>query len=727
MKYAPIFSIVKNIRQISVKSATWDALLTLRRQTAGGAFAPQVGGGRLVKPLNWRDFGSGVHRRAVAPAAARARAWRDWVRQNDPVYAAARHPGAAEKWALGLVLGLMLAVALFLALFDWNMLRGPIGRWASAKYDRQIALTGDLDVNLFSWTPSAVVRGLKIGGPDWARQQDTADVDEIHASVRLRKLLAGQIEMPLLRFTRPKVVLIASRDGRKSWDLNPNKPDTGEGLKLPVIQQLVITDGQLSFNEQRREMTLQAAVNAHEATSGVAGFLLEGRGTVHGSPLTLKIEGGPFINIRRNRPYRFEAEVSGAGSSLTAKGAITRPFDLGRFDATLTMQGRDLSDLYLLTGLTLPNTPPYRLSGALNRNERVWTFKDFDGRVGASDLSGEVRVDAAQRLRVDADLRSRRLDIDDLAAVLGARTRTNAAGTNTEAPVVAGGRLLPDAKLQTERLRTMDGSLTYRAAAVKANAFDVRAVDLGADLKDGVLKLDPISFNFNRGALNGTARINATRDTPYSAVDLRLAGYPLESIIPARNGSVPLSGRALGRARLEGPGASIHDFAAASKGSMSLVVPNGRMRAAFAELLGINASAGLLKLLSGDQSESQIRCAVADFNVSGGTATARTFVIDTDVVLAQGKGSIDLGAETLNLRIEGESKKPRLLRLWAPITVSGALSAPRVGVDVGSVAGQGGLAGLLGAVVAPVTALFAFVDPGLAEDADCGRLIAGAR
>jgi uncharacterized protein involved in outer membrane biogenesis len=151
------------------------------------------------------------------------------------------------------------------------------------------------------------------------------------------------------------------------------------------------------------------------------------------------------------------------------------------------------------------------------------------------------------------------------------------------------------------------------------------------------------------------------------------------------------------------------------------------MRAAFAELLGINASAGLLKLLSGDQSESQIRCAVADFNVSGGTATARTFVIDTDVVLAQGKGSINLGAETMNLRIEGESKKPRLLRLWAPITVSGPLTAPKVGVDVGSVVSQGGLAGLLGAVVAPVTALFAFVDPGLAEDADCGRLIANAR
>ncbi len=676
---------------------------------------------------NWRTFHTTLQERAWAPAGARLLTWRDWVRDNDPVYAAARRPGLAEKWAASVVLVVVAAAVLFLALFDWNMLRGPIGRWASVKYDRQIALTGDLDVNLFSWTPSAVVRGLKIGGPDWASDRDTAAVDEIRASVRLRKLLAGQVEMPLLSFTRPRVVLISTKDGRKSWVLNPDKPDTGEGLKLPVIQQLVIKDGQLSFDEQRRGLTLEAAVNAREAAGGAAGFLLEGRGAVNGSPLTLKVEGGPFVNIRRNRPYRFEAAVNGAGSSLIAKGAITRPFDLGRFDATLTMQGRDLSDLYLLTGVTLPNTPPYRLSGALNRNERVWTFKDFDGRVGASDLSGQVRVDAAQRLRVDADLTSRRLDIDDLAAVLGARTRTNAAGTDTEAPVVVGGKLLPDAKLQTERLQTMDGTLSYRAGSVKANAFDVRQVNLGADLKGGILKLDPISFDFNRGALNGTARINATKATPYSSVDMRLAGYPLESIIPARNGSVPLSGRALGRAKLEGPGASIHDFAAASKGSLSLVVPNGKMRAAFAELLGINASAGLLKLLSGDQSTSQIRCAVADFNVSGGTATARTFVIDTDVVLAQGKGSINLGAETLNLRIDGESKKPRLLRLWAPITVSGPLTAPKVGVDVGSVVSQGGLAGLLGAVVAPVTALFAFVDPGLADDADCGRLIANAR
>ena len=675
--------------------------------------------------LNWDAF----QQRTLAPAGARAVQWRDWVKANDPVYRSFRRPGRTEKIVGGIALVLLAAIVIFLLLFDWNWLRGPIGRWASAKYDREIALQGDLDVNLFSWTPSVIVRDLKFGGPQWAREKDTADVARIEASVRLRKLFAGQIEMPLLSLTRPDVTLIATKDGKTSWTLGPPKADDGEGMKLPVIQQLIITDGHIALDEQKRGLTLDADINAREtANDGDAGFVLNGQGSVNKSPLTLRIEGGPFINIRRNKPYHFTANLAGARSRLVADGSITRPFDLGQFQSTLSLQGQDLNDLYLLTGITLPNTPPYRLSGALKRDDGVWTFNDFSGRVGASDLSGDVKVQTGERLRVDAQLASRNLDINDLSAILGAKTQTNAAGTNTTT-VSSGapGKLLPDATLQVDRLRAMDGSLTYRATSVKANDLDIRAVQLGAKLEAGILNLDPVAFNFNRGELKGTARINATRDTPYSAIDFRLSGYPLESIIPAKNGSTPISGRALGRARLEGSGSSIHRFAAGSKGSISLIVPQGQMRSAFAELLGINASAGLLKLLRGDQSTSTIRCAVADFDVAGGVARARTFVLDTDVVLAKGTGSIDLGQETLNLRIDGNSKKPRLLRLWTPILVRGPLTKPSVGVDTASLITQGGLTALVGAVVAPVAALFAFVDPGLAKDANCGSLIANAR
>ncbi len=683
---------------------------------------------RLTPPPAWRDRAE----RVLASAGARAAVWRDWVVANDPVYGSFRRPGRAEKIAASVTLSLILAVALFLILFDWNWLRGPIGRWASTEYDREVALRGDLDVNLFSWTPSVVVNDLTFGGPDWARERDTVTAERIEASVRLRALLAGRLEMPLLSITRPRAVLIVAEDGRQSWDLNPDEPDDGQGLKLPLINRLVIQEGQLSVDDQGRDITLEAQVTAREATSaaeGETGFLLTGDGTLEGSPLTLRIEGGPFINIRRDRPYAFKATLEGARSQLIADGSITRPFDLGQFQATLSLRGQDLNDLYNLTRIALPNTPPYRLAGTLTRDDRVWTFADFDGRVGASDLSGDVRVEGGERLNVQADLRSQRLDLDDLIAILGGSTRTNAAGTETTTISSGGapGRLLPAASLQTERLRTMDGTLTYRAVSVKANDLDVRQVRLGAVLEAGVLDLDPVSFAFNRGELNGTARINATRDRPYSAIDFRLAGYPLESIVPARGGVAPITGRALGRARLEGPGASIHDFASTAKGSISLVVPQGQMRTAFAELLGVNASAGLTRLLRGDDSQSTIRCGVADFDVTNGVARARTLVVDTDVVLASGSGTINLGTEQMNLKIDGESKRPRLLRLWTPILIRGPLTGPSVGIDAGSAIAQGGVTAILAAVVAPVAALFAFVDPGLAEDANCGSLIASAR
>ena len=680
----------------------------------------------MPNPLKDHPNWLAVRDRALVPAGTWARERRDWVRANDPVYTSLRRPGRHEQIAAGATLVLIALIVVFLMLFDWNWLRGSIGRWASATYDREIVLQGDLDVKLFSWTPSAHVRRLRVGGPDWATEKDTLIIEDALASVRVLPLLSGRVEMPLVQITRPEVVLIVTPDGRKSWVLNPDKPDTGP-TRLPPINRLVIRDGTVSLNEQRRKIRLEATVNAREGSDETAGFHLDGRGTINGTPLTLTVRGGPFINIKRDRPYGFKAELSGVGSRLVADGSITRPFDLGQFNATLSLQGRDMADLYLLTGITTPNTPPYRLSGKLTRDDNVFTFNDFSGRVGSSDLSGDLKVyKAGDRRRVEAELYSRLLDIDDLAAVLGGTPRVTASGDTVMTSGIPG-RLLPDAPLNVERLRVMDGTLTYRAARVKRNELDVRRVNLGAELKAGILNLDPVSFDFNRGELDGAARINANGKVPYSTADFRLRGYPLESIIPARNGVSTVTGRAIGRAKLEGPGASIHDFAARSRGTLSLVVPQGQMRAAFAELLGINVTAGLGKLLSGDTGTSEIRCAVADFTVSGGTATARTFVIDTTPVLAKGSGTINLGAETMNLRIDGETKSPRLIRLWSPINITGPLTAPKIGIDKAAIVGQVGLGTVLGALINPLVALLPFVDPGLAKDANCGALISSAR
>jgi AsmA family protein len=108
-----------------------------------------------------------------------------------------------------------------------------------------------------------------------------------------------------------------------------------------------------------------------------------------------------------------------------------------------------------------------------------------------------------------------------------------------------------------------------------------------------------------------------------------------------------------------------------------------------------------------------------------GVVHSRTLVLDTDAALVAGSGELRLDTQTLDLQIRGRPKHPTLA-LHAPITVSGTLTKPRVAVQKSGALLQGGAAVTLGTVLTPLAAVLAFVDPGLAHDADCTALLAEA-
>jgi uncharacterized protein involved in outer membrane biogenesis len=49
---------------------------------------------------------------------------------------------------------LVVIVLLILALFDWNTLKHPLERMASAETGRTVSIGGKLDVHIWSWTPT---------------------------------------------------------------------------------------------------------------------------------------------------------------------------------------------------------------------------------------------------------------------------------------------------------------------------------------------------------------------------------------------------------------------------------------------------------------------------------------------------------------------------------------------------------------------------------------------
>lgn len=638
-------------------------------------------------------------------------------------------------WTGGVSLVLIIGLIVVLSLLDWNMLRGPISRYASERTGREVAIDGDLDVHIFSWKPSATVNGLRIGNPEWAAAKGRmAEVQRIDVQIEVLPLLRGQVILPRLEVTKPNLVLIRDAQGRANWSFKKGEPKS-EPFRMPPIRHFQVEDGKLRFTDEKRRLTLDATMEATERQGRTGrGFVLAGEGAINGAPFSLNVTGGPLLNVRPNRPYPFDADVRAGATRITAKGAIPKPFDLGRFTADVTARGADLSDLYDLTGVALPNTPPYQLAGKLSRDEEVWKVAGLGGRVGDSDMSGVLSVDTGgERPFLRGDLKSKLLDFDDLATIFGGAPAAGAGETASEGQKAVGRqlaaqrRLLPDATLQVSRIRSMDADVKYSAASIRAPNLPLRGAMVRVKLDNGLLVANPLRFDLPQGNIAGEARLDARKDIPVSAIDVRLSRARLEQLLPTGSGgAAPLTGGLVGRVKLTGAGASVREAAGNANGEAMLVVPGGEVREAFAELLGINVVKGLGLLLAKDQTKTDVRCAVAHFEARNGVLRSDRMIFDTEPVLGVGEGTIDLRTERMNFKISGKPKEPRLIRLMAPVTVNGPIVQPKIGVEAGSAIAQGGVAAALGALVTPIAAILPFVDLGLAKDASCGALLAEA-
>lgn len=627
---------------------------------------------------------------------------------------------------------LIAALLLFVTFADWNAFRGPIGRLASAATGREIVIQGDLRVHPWSWTPEIRVKGLRIGNQARFRNRGVyANVADADASVRLLPLLFGRFEIVSLDLYDADIALYRAASGDANWASAPNAAPSPRQANLPAMQHFALTNGHVRYLDEKLKLTIDGVFTTQESSdpNNPGRFELNGQGTINARPFLLTFAGPPLIHVRRDRPYAFTADVRAGGTHLAGNGSITRPFDFNNWSADLEGTGADLADLYQLTGLTLPNTPPYALHGRIKRNGDVYGMPNVAGRVGTSDLSGAWTARHRDgRLLFDGDFRTNTLTFDDMLAALGApparpghpaspMQRRAAARLNVE------DRVLPDARLDISRVRNMDARVSYRAAHVRSNRFNLRGFALDLNLDRGLLRMNPLRLDLARGRIAGAASINARESVPISTIDVRLSNARIESAVAWR-GDAPLAGSLLGRARLVGRGRSVREAAANASGTVALVTPSGEVRESLAELTGINVVRGLGLLLAHDQSKIDIRCGVARFDVRDGVAHTRNLVIDTRTMLIHGEGNVNLRDEMLDLRLQGSPKRVRLIRVAAPITLRGHWRDPRVGIDAGRAVGQGGLAALFASVLSPIAAVLPFVDSGLAHDANCQELLA---
>lgn len=619
------------------------------------------------------------------------------------------------RWSFAVLVALILGAVLWLYFLDWNTMRGPVGRYVSHRLGREVRIEGNLKVDLFSWTPSLSAQGVTIANPAWTKDKLAADVGRFAMSVRLMPLFSGKLILPNVEIDDAHVLVVRDADGNTNWDMGSS---TEKSWQLPPIHRFVVKNGHLRVEDAVRKVTFVGSVNSNEtAGGGDHAFSLSGDGLLNKSKFSAQVFGGPLLHVDASHPYRFTADIRSGATHITAAGMFPRPFHLNRIAANTTFTGPNMADLYYLTGLVLPSTPPYSVSANITRDGAVYSFANLTGTVGRSDLNGEMTVHTAQTPNfLKATLSSKQLRFVDLGPMVGQKP------VGTKKPAT-GLRALPDAPLDVGRLHQMNADVQYDAHSVKAQDFPLKDLHTHIVLDNGVLTLDPLTFDFTSGKLAGRIKIDARRNVPATDLDARLSGIHLEQFV--KGAPPPVEGILAARAQLHAVGASVHQAAANAVGAVTFVVPSGRIRKSFAELTGIDVLNGLGLLLSGDTSTADLRCALVRFDAKNGNLAAERFTIDTESVLIQGRGNVNLKDETMALEVQGHPKELRIGRLRAPITVSGSFDNPHIGLKAGGALAQGGIATALG-FLNPIAAILAFVDPGLAKDANCAALTRSA-
>jgi uncharacterized protein involved in outer membrane biogenesis len=633
------------------------------------------------------------------------------------------------KWVLASVAALCVVLILVVSLLDWNALRGPVARMISAKSGHPTSIDGNLSVHPWSWNPTVTVEGLNMQGAQWAGDGRMLNVQRVTVQFSLGHLLTGSLVLPRVEISGAELNLERDGSGRSSWEAasaSPKHPTASP--HLPVIRRLIISDTKIHVADVIRKLKFDGTLAADEEarTQDESAFKLNCTGTLNGRGFKLRADGGPLINADSSTPYHFTVRVSAGEMSLDAQATIPKPFDLAAYDATFTLSGDNLADAYYLTNLALPDTPKYKLGGTLKHAGDKFEVDDFRGQVGSSDIAGNVAVSTGgPRPKMTAKLLSSRLNMADLASTLGTGAKPKSGLSATQvAEMRTDGYLFPDADLQVNRVRGMDADVTFQAESVISGKIPLQHVHFHLLLDNGVLRLDPLSFTLPQGQLAGSVKIDASKDVPETDIDMVLANVDLKQFKPASAQNPPLEGILSGRAKLHGGGSSVHKFASSVDGTVGLVIPSGQIRTLFAELTGIDIARAVGLFLKKDETQMELRCGAAHFEAERGQLTVKTLVIDTTDVLITGSGNANLGTERLDLSLAGHPKKMRLVRLRSPIRVTGSLLKPHVGIEPGKALLQAGTGTVLGALLTPVAAILAFVDPGRAKDANCPDLLA---
>lgn len=656
----------------------------------------------------------------------------------------ARQEAPRRPWRpIRLILGLGIPAALLVAIvavWSWDWFVPLAESRLSAALGRPVRIT-HLHVAL-GRTTHVTFTDVTVGNPEgFEAEPPFARVPRLTVAFdALAYLRDRSVILPSIEVERPNLHIAETPDGRQNYAFDLGAGPAGDSADPaaqragPRIGELRIQDGTARVVIPRLQADLTATLGTRHPEGRDPGVVVEAQGTYAGQPVALEFAGGALLNLRdETSPWPFDLRIQNGPVRVVVAGTLRDPLQLAGAEVRLELAGPDMALLTPWTGVPIPQTTPFQATGRLDYAEGRFRVREIAGQLGRTDLSGTVTVLPAgpgrERAEVTADLRSRRVDLDDWAGFIGSQPGNAATPGQTPQQRAAvararvSARLMPTRPINMPRLLGTDVHLTYVGDRLEGSA-PLERLDVRMDIVAGVIRLHPLRFGIGQGGIqadvtltpaeDGSFRAQATADFTRIDVSRLLAPTGFRG-----------QGTLGGVARIDSRGRSLAEIMGRADGEVAAVVVGGDLSALLVDLSGLQFGRALLSLL-GVPERTQLRCFIAEFALQRGTLVSRTLVLDTDNLVINGEGTVNLGREQLNLRIRGESKRLSVGALPASIAITGSFKDPDIGPDLAELATRGGVAGALGALAGPL-ALLPTIQFGTEDSPACTGLIRSRR
>jgi len=671
------------------------------------------------------------------------------------------------SWVFGIFLLLVVVIVVLIATFDWNRLKPTINQKVSAELNRPFAIRGDLGVAWVrnreepgwrSWVPWPQVHAddVMLGNPPSIPDVTMVHLQRVEATIAPLALLHQQIYLPWIKMQKPDARLVQTADKKNNWTFDLASSQNSDANAAPSawsfrLDNILFDQGQVRYRDAVNKADVTVTINplgkpvpyaqvagGDDQQKGAGDFVFgwQANGTYNNQKLDGDGKIGGMLSLRsKTTPFPLQVDVRNGTTRVRIDGTLQDPLNLGGLDVRLRFAGDTLANLYGLTGVLLPDTPPYETDGHLiaRFNEAkgpLFRYEKFNGHIGDSDIHGSLTYRQGKpRPTLTGELTSNQLRMEDLGPLIGVNSGKGSEKTQQakaqrgEASSQPADRVLPHDKFDTKSWDVMDADVKFSGKRIEhSSKLPLSDLYTHLQLKNGDLLLDPLRFGMAGGSINSTIHLEGDRSPMRGRADLHARKLRLRQLFPDVTAMQNSLGQLNGDASLSGTGNSVADLLGTSNGELKLLMNDGLISRSLMEIAGLNVGNYVVGKLFGDD-EVRINCAATDMNIRQGLATPKLFLLDTENAVINVSGNVNFANERMDLSINPESKGIRIITLRSPLYVRGTFKNPDAGVKAGPLIARGAAAVALGAVVAPAAALIALISPSDTDDNQCSNVL----